>query len=152
MTYSVRRVDVADPGHAHDFLEMQAACFPEDYPMAPLMADTLAWWFAFEDREDPVGFACLAQGYEDPQTGFLAWAGVMPQARGAGLQRRLIQVRLREAERRGYRRAVTYTRTGNHWSSNNLISCGFRLYPSSSNWATGKPSSSILYWEKRLYG
>lgn len=146
---TIRRVHPdRDEDARHSFLEMQDVCFPKDYCMAPHEDDKIAWWFAYDDVE-PAGFACLTQGYADHTLGYLAWAGVMPDYRGLGIQRKLIRVRLQECASRGYVRALTYTLTTNPKSSNNLIACGFRLHTPSVPYATGQEELDVLYWQKK---
>lgn len=99
--------------------------FPEDelYPK-----DGCYWWLAL-DGDEPVGFAGLRPlvGH-DKGTAFLCRAGVLPRAAGAGLQRRLIRVRLRHARAVGMRSVITYTSRYNFRSVVNLIRAGMRLY------------------------
>lgn len=68
--------------------------------------------------------------------GILRWNGeiahlersaVEREYRGRGIQRRLIETRLRMARRIGARRVLTYTHRNNWPSANNLIDRGFRL-------------------------
>jgi hypothetical protein len=69
--------------------------------------------------------------------GNLSRCGVLPLARGLGLQRLLIRRRIAWARRQTGRRAVL---KHNHHSSNNLIRCGFRLYDG--KWI----AADALYW------
>lgn len=149
--FTIKRANMNDLETQHDFLEMQEVCFPDDYCMAPHQDDTVLWWFVRDEDGDPVGFACLTEGHTDKRVGYLAWAGVMPEARGYGLQRKLIRVRLDAAAKRGYERALTYTRTINSISSNNLITCGFKLHRPSLLYADpkGKWDEGVLYWQRK---
>jgi GNAT superfamily N-acetyltransferase len=117
--------------HHADLQDMQAECFPQDRPWATEEGD---WWIAFEDREFPVGFACLTAGAKTEDVGYLALAGVMPEARGLGLQRKLIKVREKRARELGRKRLLTYT-CHNPQSTMNLIRCGFHIYKSPTDWA-----------------
>lgn len=82
------------------------------------------WWLAWH-HDTPVAFAGLrfGEGY-----GFLALSGVLPKYRGHGIQKRLIDARLRLARRFKEKCVVTYTIHGNCPSANSLIARGFRLY------------------------
>lgn len=85
------------------------------------------WWLAYRDGE-PVAFAALHQYTNEPTTAFLALCGVAEDARGCGLQRRLIRVREQKAKALGVQRLISYTSADNVHSANNLIAAGYRLY------------------------
>lgn len=55
-----------------------------------------------------------------------AW--VDKRYRGKGIQKKLINVRIKAAKRYDCHTAITYTTPDNYGSMNNLISRGFRLY------------------------
>lgn len=83
------------------------------------------WWLAVDD-EKIVGFCSAVR---EKNFVFLSTAAVFPQARGAGLQRRMIAARVRWAQRQpGVDRAITYTVLHNYESMVNLLKCGFRFY------------------------
>lgn len=140
MTYSVKAIR-AMGGYVDAIKRMDRICFPE-YGPPPL--DGAYWWFAFDSNEAPVGYASLT--YFPTGTAFLSRAGVLPRARGHGLQRRLVYAREREARRAGVQRMVTYTSSDNIYSSNNMIRCGYRLYIPEYSWGLKR----ALYWEKDL--
>lgn len=106
-----------------------------------------ACWEVFDDKGSVAGF-CSAQIMEDKEGPlvFLSRAGVLPHARGNGLQRRMIKVRCKYASSQGCEVAVTYTTPSNVTSANNLIKEGFVLYTPQYKWA-GKDQ---LYWIKDL--
>lgn len=83
-------------------------------------------WIVCEEGR-PVGFASLLVNYPQRGTAFLAACAIAEEARGCGLQRRLIAVRELRARELGCRELVTYTRRANLPSANNLIACGFTL-------------------------
>jgi GNAT superfamily N-acetyltransferase len=122
-------------------LELQRACLPSDKPY-----DTARgwWWVAFTAADVPVAFAGLTETYADPWMGYLCRAGVVPEARGAGLQKRLIRTRLRLAKSLGMRSVVTDTAHGNHASANSLIATGFRMYQPAQCWA----APGAHYWRR----
>ena len=86
------------------------------------------YWVIYDDMSDPVGFACCYQIVGEPTAMFLSRAGLLPCARGKGLHRRLIEVRLRWGKRQGLDQAITYTHRRNATSFANLQQCGFALY------------------------
>ena len=102
------------------------------------------WWVAYLD-DVAVAFAGLHASVQWERTGYLARAGVHPAARGHGLQRRLIRVRIAKARRLGWQWLVTDT-VENPTSSNNLIECGFRAFEPAKPWAT----KAAAYWRLKL--
>ncbi|VTU32417.1 Acetyltransferase (GNAT) family protein [Variovorax sp. PBS-H4] len=123
--------------------QLQVECLPGDDPIT--VEDHDQWWVVWLDKQ-PVGFAALRPCQGHPTMGYLARAGVAPEHRGRGLQRRLIKVRENAGRRRGMAVMVTDTHLTNHASSNNLIRCGYRLYEPGGRWAFGDG----LYWLKHL--
>jgi GNAT superfamily N-acetyltransferase len=122
-------------------VDLHKQCFPSDHEPDWGRGD---WWLVFDPAGVPVAFA---GGYRSV-TGwyYLCRAGVLPRARGKGLQRRLIHARLRQGRKLGLPYAFTYTVFDNLESSNNLIRTGFRLYTPRWRWG-GKRS---LYWRRPL--
>lgn len=135
------RIRRAAPDDAHDLIEMMRTCFPAEAVRDPA-SDT--WWVALEDDE-PAGFCCLSPSRTRHNSGYLSYAGVMPQFRGNGLQKRLIRVRISEARRREWLSLVTDT-YDNPASSNSLIACGFRLFEPLQPWGL----STALYFQRCL--
>jgi GNAT superfamily N-acetyltransferase len=95
---------------------------------------------------DPVGFACLVKSTLADDVGYLKRAGVMPAARGQGLQRKLISVREAQARRNGWSQMITDTTFSNVQSSNNLIRSGYHLFEPGFRWGF----NTGLYWVKDL--
>ena len=135
------KVDPSDPEVEETLVELQRACLPHDALYFP---EEGVWWIAYH-RRTPVGFACLAPSQQIPDGVYLGRCGVVPLARGGGIQRRLVRARLAWAKRQGYRWAVSDT-TDNEPSANNLISCGFKLYTPPIPYSF----SRALYWKKKL--
>ena len=104
--------------------------------MLPLYLDTDespsagTWWLAWDEHDpEPAGFAGARiwdEGGE--QALILTAAGVVMRARGRGLQRDLIRVRLAYARAEKLVRVWTYTHRKNLHSANNLIRCGFEMW------------------------
>lgn len=119
----------------------------ELFPDAPAIdADDLRhgfWWVGFADGK-PVAFAGIAPRGDKA---FLSRAGVLPEARGAGLQRRLIRIRTRWAAKAGFKRVYTYTYGCNYASASSLTREGFRLY-----FCERSNGSTWLWWQKMLNG
>lgn len=101
---------------------------PPEWP-----GDHHTFWVAWRG-EQPVGF-CSAVFLPIEGAVFLSSAGVLPVARGKGLQRRMIATRCRWARQHGARWVVTYAVAGNWPSLTNLLRAGFRVYEPASWWA-----------------
>ena len=76
---------------------------------------------------------------------YLCRAGVIPAARGHGLQKKMIRVRLQKAKKLGYKWAVTDTYE-NPPSANSLISAGFKMFTPSDAWA----GEGAIHWRRAL--
>lgn len=126
----ILKVDTADPKVASDILKMHEACFP-DLDFQQLHGD---WWIAYRNGA-PVAFAGLWPSVRSPGSGYLCRAGVMPEARGEGLQRRLIKVREKEARKKRWVALFSDCRPGNAHSLNNLFACGYRAFVPSDPWS-----------------
>lgn len=125
----VVKVDTSVRAIANQLESMHLACFPE-LPVTQMHGD---WWFAMAAGE-PVAFAGLWPSVRTQGAGFLCRAGVMPAARGKGLQRRLIKVREKEAKRKGWTVVLSDADSANPTSLNNLYACGYRAYVPSKQW------------------
>lgn len=120
---------------------MHEECFP-GYAVPPFHGD---WWLA-QEGDVLKGFAGLWPSVRVEGAGYLCRAGVLPGARGAGLQRKLIRTREREARRKGWVALFSDTDPRNAHSMSNLIACGYRPFRPSEPWC-GDP---WVYWRKVL--
>jgi GNAT superfamily N-acetyltransferase len=143
VTYKIRPVDGTDPEVEDTIAEMHQECFP-DYDTMP--TNTGHWWIAYDEEDTPVAFAGLWPSVRLPATGYLCRGGVLPQARGAGLQRRLIRARERKALKLGWLAMISDTVLGNYASANNLIRCGYRMWIPPTLYA----SDQAIYWRREL--
>ena len=124
-------------------LALQKWCLPED---TPEKFEGSEWWVAYSDKTDEaVGFGGYTQSAHWHNTIYLCRAGVLPDHRGQGLQKRLIRVRLKHARKVGNTWAYTDV-SDNPASANSLISCGFKLYSPYLAWGT----KETLYWRRSL--
>ena len=103
------------------------------------------WWVVF-DGGSPVGFASLTLYDDERNTAFLSLAGVIPSARGKGLQRKLIKRRVDKSIELGAGRVITYVAPDNVISGNNLIKCGFKLYVPDFEYGV----DGAIYFQKKL--
>lgn len=106
----------------------------------------VAFWLAKDDDGEPAGFCSAKPSIIDDNAAFLSRAGVLPHARGQGLQRRMIRTRLKWARAEGFSRAITYTHISNIPSARNLIACGFTVYAPDYPFA----GEDMIYFEKSL--
>jgi GNAT superfamily N-acetyltransferase len=91
----------------------------------PWVGDDHEYWFAY-DGTTPVGWASAIY-WPSISTVFLSRAAVAKCATGKGLHRRLIQARIRWAQKCGATHVITYTAPYNYESFINLLKCGFRF-------------------------
>lgn len=103
--------------------ELHTMTFPTD----EWVGDDREFWIARDSAGRSVGFAAAIY---QPSTNVVSLdrAGVLPEAQGSDLQRRLIKARLRWARRLGAHMAIAYTSARNYPSMVNLLKCGFRFY------------------------
>jgi ribosomal protein S18 acetylase RimI-like enzyme len=103
------------------------------------------WWGVFKGSK-LVGYAGLRAAEGDNYV-YLCRAGVAVEHRGKGIQKRMIEARLRKGREMGREWAITYTVVSNLASINNLIAKKFRAYHPQTAWAGRK---DVIYWRRRL--
>lgn len=137
MTRSPFSIYQVDPSHSdvrREIERMHAECFPGFDMVVPIGT----WWFGYRrGLDEPVAFAALWPSQRQEGAGYLARAGVMPIARGHGLQKRLIKVREKEAKRKGWTVLFSDTFPANVQSMNNLFACGYRAFIPKEPWCGG---------------
>jgi len=138
-------VRLAEDDDLVDVRVIERECFPGEAWRVVDAWDRWTWWVAEDDAGDVVAFAA-AVVVDGSSTAFLALAGVASEARGRGLQRRLIRVREAWARGRCCSHMVTYTAPHNNTSANNLIRCGYQLYTPAEAWGV----DGALYWWRDL--
>lgn len=102
------------------------------------------WWLVKVDGELAgfCGLKVLKEG--GTPYGYLCRSGLRKKYRGKGIQKALIKIRDREAKRLGLAMNLTYTARSNYASANNLIKCGYTLYPP--DWAYGL-KNALYFWK-----
>lgn len=123
---------------------LDALCFPNETLDAGVL-EWSEWWLASWDGE-PVAYAGL-KSQDAGARAFLCRAGVIPAARGGGLQKALIDVRVARARRLGVPRVWTYVSAWNLKSMNSLIARGFRPYYTQYE---AEPVNTFIYLQKHL--
>jgi GNAT superfamily N-acetyltransferase len=139
--FSIRRVDGLQDSQAALLKWLQLDILSAD---EPLPTNTGWWWILYCDNQ-PIGFCSLRKSSKWSDTGYLSRAGIFDQYRGKGLQKRLINVRVRLAKQLNLTWLISDTYY-NPASTNNLISCGFRMYIPSHKYA----GEGTCYWRKKL--
>ena len=137
----IKRVDVRKQSVQNRLSELQSKCLPYDQPIDTNFG---SWWIATDAGGD-IGFAGLTRTVSWTDCGYLCRAGVVPNARGQGLQKKLINVRIRQAKAFGWKWLVTDTRF-NPASANSLIACGFKMFEPTKPWGC----KDTLYWRRKL--
>lgn len=141
MTYTIKRVDPKSLDIFRELRRLQRLCLPGD-TVYPTSEGT--WWIAYHDGQ-VAGFAGLVPSSRWLETGYLCRAGVLPEHRGRGLQKKLIKVRIAHARRLGWRWLLTDTRQ-NPPSANSLIACGFKMYDPAHPWGF----KDSVYWRRKI--
>lgn len=136
--YRIERVDGASMAGA--LVEMDRLLFDTSSRIDP----RTGWWWIVWREEEVCGYAGMVKSHQWEQVGYFNRAGVLPDHRGHGLQRRLIWARVLQARRLGFTHVVTDT-TANPPSANNLIECGFRMYLPRYPWAF----AASCYWIRK---
>jgi GNAT superfamily N-acetyltransferase len=108
--------------------KMHAETFPADDWPGARGAHWVAW-----DGDKPVGY-CSARPTRDGHGVYLTRAGVLPCARGRGLQRRMIATRVRWARSIGATFVCTYVLLQNYPSLVNLLRSRFAFYTPNWKW------------------
>lgn len=122
MTIKIRRTEDLQAIH-----ELDRQTFPGDPPTLD-KDKTHIWWIAeADDLFGPVAFIGLSTGFKFAS---ITRVGVIKEARGAGLQKRLVRVALRHARQQGYEIVATYVLATNIPSLRSLLACGFKPFRS----------------------
>lgn len=138
MKFKILQVDIRVPETRTLLMYLQGKCLPFDTPMD---IDRGHWWVAYTEEGKPAAFAGLIRSHQWVNAGYMCRAGVLQKYQGHGLQKRLIQARIRKSRSLNWEWLLTDT-TENPASSNSLISMGFKLYEPSTPWA----NKNSLYW------
>lgn len=100
-------------------------------------------WITKDDNDEPVGFL-----YAEPMADgslYFSRVGVMPAARGRGIQRALMLRMYARAKREGYKTIVSTTYQ-NPPSANNFVREQWMTYLPAAPWG----ASDTIYWYKEL--
>lgn len=144
--YRIQQVDGDDDDIADTLRELDEHCFNADHPGGAVPDFTKGFWWLVLSRGEAVGYAGLTQSTWHHTAGYFKRVGVRKDHTGQGLQRRLIDVRLRKARAHGWGFAITDCTTCNPASANSLIARGFKVFMPRTPWAL----DNSIYWRKTL--
>jgi GNAT superfamily N-acetyltransferase len=116
--FSIRRTEDVD-----EVRELHGLTFPLD----EWIGDEYDFWIVRDRTGRGIAFAA-AMHHADTGVVSLDRAGVLPEFKRCGLQKRLVKARLRWALKQGAKACITYIAQRNYPSMVNLLKCGFRFY------------------------
>jgi GNAT superfamily N-acetyltransferase len=141
MGMRLKQVNTLFAKYVNQLTDLHKQCFPCD----EMPAFNKGYWWIVYDGDLPIGFCGLTHVTSWDAAGYLSRGGVIDEYRGKGLQRRMINVRVQKARKVGWNWLISATRD-NIPSSNNLISCGFKMYAPQHEWLDGHS----LYWIRKV--
>ena len=141
--FTIRKIDLRNSSDVSVINHLQKEILPSDKLYKP---DHGHWWIAYAENGKPVAFAGLVRSIVWIDTGYLCRARVLDDFTGHGLQKRLIQVRVKQAKKLGWNWVITDT-TDNPASANSLINAGFKVYTPSNPWAY----KHSIYWKYKIH-
>lgn len=146
MAYTIMKVDgVERAADIRAFNKM----FPKDFlPLKDHHLENGCWWLVYPDDSNKiVGFAGMVPFTPFARYGYLKRAAILPDHRGRGLQKLLLEYREMAArDSTDWTTLVSSTHISNIASSNNFISAGYKLFEPERPWE-GKDN---IYWIKEL--
>ena len=160
----IKKVDGRDKEIQKSIRWMDAEVFPDDVPVTFTIGSV--WFILYQEdgagwNVDPVAYAAwrphipmetIGELHWNPAMGFLYRAGVLPEARGKGYQKELIQVREIDMFGAGIKKSITYTDTGSIASMKSLIASGYKPYlpTAMTNLAGVGREAKFVHFEKDL--
>ena len=142
MKYNARQVDTGLPSIQENLRYLQKTCLPGDTLYATSSGH---WWILYTEPGNLAGFCGLVPSTRWSDCMYMCRAGILNAHRGQGLQKKLIQVRLKKARSLGMNWVVSDT-YHNPASANNLIGCGFEMFDPTDPWG----AKGTLYWRKKI--
>jgi GNAT superfamily N-acetyltransferase len=143
MKFTIKKVDLRNPSLITLICYLQKKILPSDNIYKPERGH---WWIAYAADGKPVAFAGLVRSIKWTDTGYLCRAGVLDGYTGNGLQKRLIQARIKQAKKLGWNWLITDT-TNNPASANSLINAGFKIYTPGQPWSY----KNAIYWKYKVH-
>ncbi len=144
MSYKI--TEVSGARHADDIRRINAQ-FPVVFTseLKPRHFETGYWWLVHKDIE-LVGFAGMVPFVPFPLCGYYKRGAILPQHRGHGLHRDLMDLREQRAlASTDWTDLYSDCDAGNVASANNFIRAGFKLTEVERPW-----EPNALFWHKKL--
>lgn len=133
---------------------LDAEIFPNDIPFFIKFANWFIGWDSDKNAVAYCGWKPVIVGpkYDLTTMGFHYRSGVMPVARGQGLQQRMIDLREQNMKKHNIFVACTYTEVYSAASMRSLINAGYRPYEATDDTAlTGLDRyKRFVHWKKNL--
>lgn len=142
MTYRTWLVDASDARDAAVVADLHSKLFPRIVFPYPHYGD---WWITYDDRGKPVAFAHCSPTTYYPNSGYFGRVGVLPEARGHGLQLRLTRKAVERGKELGWEALYSDTTRVPHSAANFRKAKWIEFVPENP-W--GKKHT--LYWRKDL--
>lgn len=117
---------------------MDKVCFPFDKPYMFAWKKNVSWVVEELVDDEKTIIAYLSAHPLGRMRWFFSRVGVLPVARGRGLQRKLMGTLEKHGRAAGWKEIVTYTVAINGWSTRNILACGYRTY---------EPRKSYVGWD-----
>lgn len=147
MQFRIREVDVSDTSNRKMLVPLIYEAFNDDRLTKNYKPHKTGWWWvAYDDNKAPAAFAGMVPSHQWDRWGYLTLSGVSPPYRGYGLQRRLLDTRIRKARSLGWTTVCTETIHDNYASQRNLIRTGFLPYQPSKPWG----DKHAVYWKREV--
>lgn len=143
-SYLIGQVDGSDEAIAVSIMRLHIRTFGSSAPV-PSPSQGGFWWLACDNAASHVAFASIRGSSLDASWCYFDRVGVLPEHRGAGLQRRLMRACEAKARRLGFKTMVSDT-TDNPPSAANFDRLRYQRFTPDFLW--GFPST--LYWRKTL--
>lgn len=119
---------------------------PSFPPLEPRHLSDGLWWLAYDEADQPIGFAGMVPFIPFAQVAYFKRAFVVPDHRGQGIQRAFITVREDRARQLGITCLVSDCAVDNIRSAANFHLSGFELCDPEQKWCP-QPS---FYWVKDI--
>jgi len=129
--------------HDDEIVALDREVFTEQEAHPVELGGSSECWIATNEEDHVVGYAVA---YVTEGIGYFDRYGVLPEARGQRVGRRLVQASLRWAKKCGASYMWTYTVPANAESINCLTSCGFQA------WRKPDGIHGYCYWKCDLAG
>lgn len=146
MPHIIREVDATYHAVA-DVLHSFNALVPEWPALEERHLSNGYWWLVYsEQRMLPVAMAGMVPFDPFDNVGYCKRCYIKPDARGEGLQLRLLYERIHKAREIGWKMLVSECHAGNSYSASNFRKAGFEMTDPEQKWG----ARDSIYWVKSI--